>query len=142
MSLIVFARNFGGGVLTNGAVQEEILLLEFTESIVGLLLFGELGDDEALMITGLRRYNSIAGYAQSMRWVNIDRKAHRKTRTLLAMDAICFGRDKSVQFKKDAMERELLKAYTAFSLAKESTIGTGSWGCGIFNVSRKVQNIF
>jgi poly(ADP-ribose) glycohydrolase len=131
----LYVRKFGGGVLDTGSVQEEILLLEYTESLVGLLLLEELGDDEAAMISGIRRYNDVKGYASSMKWKELNEEKHLPRRVILAMDAVCFGRDKGIQYTKIMMERELIKAYTAFSLVDDAVIGTGNWGCGVFNVS-------
>jgi poly(ADP-ribose) glycohydrolase len=43
----------GGGVLSRGCVQEEILFLTYIEPIVSLLFTERLNDNEVLVISGL-----------------------------------------------------------------------------------------
>jgi hypothetical protein len=46
----------GGGVLRNGAVQEEILMVIFPEMLCARLLCARLADNEAVMVVGRYSY--------------------------------------------------------------------------------------
>ena len=59
------------------------------------------------------------------------------------MDAIYF-REKTKQYQKKNVHRELLKAYTSFyPYGKEAgyrfPIATGNWGCGAFNGDKELK---
>lgn len=45
-------KKIGGGVLNNGSLQEEIKYLTSPECLVSMLIFEELGDEEAILIQG------------------------------------------------------------------------------------------
>lgn len=54
-------RKVGGGVLRDGCVQEEILFVLYPELICSRLFTEALEDDEALLITGVERFNQSEG---------------------------------------------------------------------------------
>ncbi|VDM64374.1 unnamed protein product [Angiostrongylus costaricensis] len=61
-----FANEYiGGGVLTWGAVQEEIRFLICPEMIVSCLLCEKMGPLEVVHIVGAQRYSSYVGYGKS-----------------------------------------------------------------------------
>lgn len=69
--LIDFANRYiGGGVLNEGAVQEEIMFLKFVEPLVSLVFTEELRENEALLITGCQLFNETAGYSKKFSWVS------------------------------------------------------------------------
>jgi len=89
-----FANKYvGGGMLSHGCVQEEILFMLCPELIVSRLLTEVLDDNETLVITGHQRFNDYVGYASSFRWNGdyvdqTDRDAWgRHTTQLVAIDA-------------------------------------------------------
>lgn len=89
-----FANKYvGGGMLSHGCVQEEILFMLCPELIVSRLMTEVLEDNETLLITGYERFNDYVGYASSFRWKDdyvdcTDRDAWgRRTAQLVAMDA-------------------------------------------------------
>lgn len=49
-----YCRNIGGGVLRYGCVQEEIRFVICPELIVSRLFVEQLGNGEAVIITGIR----------------------------------------------------------------------------------------
>ena len=51
-------RKIGGGVLTDGAVQEEILFCLFPELLVGRLLCPAMNENEAIIVQGFRRFSN------------------------------------------------------------------------------------
>ncbi|KAJ3282160.1 hypothetical protein HDU79_010147 [Rhizoclosmatium sp. JEL0117] len=136
----------GGGVLQQGAVQEEILFIIYPEMLASLLFCQQMMDNEAIFISGPERFARYSGYASTFKITgrfidrtDFDSKRRRKTE-FVAMDAIYFRRDrKGSQFEKEYIVRELRKAYTAFLLSHQSplegnpAIATGNWGCGAFN---------
>jgi len=89
-----FANKYvGGGMLSHGCVQEEILFMLCPELIVSRLVAEVLEDNETLLICGHQRFNDYVGYASSFRWngdyvdtTDCD-KWGRHTTQLVAMDA-------------------------------------------------------
>jgi hypothetical protein len=66
-----FANEYiGGGVLTGGCVQEEILFLIKPECIATLLFCPKMEDREAIVIIGAERYSKYAGYGSRFTWVS------------------------------------------------------------------------
>ncbi|KAJ4458840.1 putative poly glycohydrolase family protein [Paratrimastix pyriformis] len=55
----------GGGVLGNGAVQEEILFTIFPELLLTRLLCEELDDCETLVMRGVERFSRYSGYSDT-----------------------------------------------------------------------------
>jgi len=126
----------GGGVLRNGCVQEEIRFLICPELIVSRLLAEQLCDHEALIVEGFDRFSDYSGYGHTFEHVgpHVDEQGHPK---LVMIDAAEFGRApaaKQRQFREEAIERELNKAYAGFvSEPSDLTpLCTGNWGCGAF----------
>lgn len=130
-------------MLGNGAVQEELLLLQFPETLVGLLLFEKLDDNEAVIIYGARHMIRILGYSTGMKYNNVIPDNQRGGRRfgnseIIAVDALQFpSQNSDEELRKINLDRELLKAYTGFFEPETSEplpIGGGKWGCGVFNV--------
>ncbi|XP_063912278.1 poly(ADP-ribose) glycohydrolase-like [Zophobas morio] len=145
-----FANKFvGGGVLGYGCVQEEIRFVICPELIISRLFTEELGDGEALVITGVERYSNYSGYSDSFKWngnVNdetpFDEYGRRKT-TVAVIDATRFTKSKD-QFHCSTILRELNKAYVGFSSKEKqnlSPVATGNWGCGAFKGDPKLKSI-
>jgi len=84
----------GGGVLSTGCVQEEMLFALCPELIVSRLLTEVLDDNETLVITGYQRFSDYVGYGRSFRWNGdyVDSTGSdawgRHTTQLVAMDAL------------------------------------------------------
>ena len=153
-------RYIGGGVLGHGCVQEEILFSICTECLASILFTERMEENEAVLIIGAERFSSYTGYGQSFRFTGAwqgereqlgrdEQGRPRGRRAILAIDAIPF-RQRAMQWKQDAIARELLKAHAGFSVPASvlapdragsaasasplySTLSTGNWGCGAFN---------
>jgi len=89
-----FANKYvGGGMLSDGCVQEEILFMLCPELVVSRLMTEVLQDNETLLITGYERFNDYVGYASSFRWNGdyVDCTGRdawgRHTTQIVAMDA-------------------------------------------------------
>uniref|UniRef100_A0A667X990 poly(ADP-ribose) glycohydrolase n=1 Tax=Myripristis murdjan TaxID=586833 RepID=A0A667X990_9TELE len=144
MLQVDFACNLiGGGVLSSGLVQEEILFLMNPELIVSRLFTERLGDDECLIIKGSQQFSHYTGYKDSFEWAgpHDDSLTHGKRdewgrlhRHILAIDAVHY-KLRSEQYSMIKVTRELNKAYCGFKAydKSEPDIATGKWGCGAFN---------
>ncbi|KAG0287170.1 hypothetical protein BGZ98_004780, partial [Dissophora globulifera] len=134
----------GGGVLGNGAVQEEIRFAICPELIVSRLFTQNLQDNEALLIKGAERFSNYNGYGVS------DNLGRRMTE-ICAIDALPFWtkQQRLRQFSRKSVLRELNKAVVGFrrspitssswglcraeaQTSVVSAIATGNWGCGAF----------
>ena len=139
MIQVDFANRFiGGGVLSHGAVQEEIRFLMSPEMIVAKLFTESLSDNETLLMIGCEQFNKYTGYASNFKFdgdffdqTPFDSHRRRKTR-VVAIDAL-FYKNFYDQFKEQTIRRELNKAYVGFKGYEKSPIATGLWGCGAFN---------
>eukprot|EP01059_Diplonema_ambulator_P014205 TRINITY_DN2504_c1_g1_i1.p1 TRINITY_DN2504_c1_g1~~TRINITY_DN2504_c1_g1_i1.p1 ORF type:complete len:479 (+),score=81.44 TRINITY_DN2504_c1_g1_i1:39-1439(+) len=121
-------KKLGGGVLgPNGCVQEEILFITHPECIIGMLLCDDLKDDEAVVITGCRRFAEYSGYKETFTFTGMSK--HGIPTEIAAMDALDRRGD---QYSEKNTKRELVKCYTACKGTSRRSFATGNWGCGAF----------
>ena len=67
-----FANKFiGGGVIGNGAVQEEIRFVINPECLVSRLFVEALQDNETVWIRGIERFSDYTGYAHTFEWSGV-----------------------------------------------------------------------
>eukprot|EP01083_Nonionella_stella_P215738 776197_1 len=142
-------KRIGGGVLRGAKVQEEISFLIHPECLVSLLLCTEMGPTESIAIVGAERFSRYLGYANGFKWDGAYEdhtpivKEH-KANVIVAFDAINYRYSPDDQFTQSNMRRELIKAYSAFSIPPSDlplvmdeygyySVATGNWGCGAFN---------
>ncbi len=131
--------SLGGGALSGGCVQEEILFSQRPELCVGLLLCEELGAEEAVVMRGAARYSATRGYHREFQWAGDvfmggeDASPH----DYVAFDALHFQeRDAHGQWHGKNLRRELRKALAAFAVpggGPAPAVATGNWGCGAFH---------
>ncbi len=133
----------GGGALSGGCVQEEILFAVEPEAVVSMLFMEKMDSNDAIRIDNLIQYSKYSGYGRSFKYVESAIKNIKDEKlikhSIIAIDAICkFG---GGLYDKDDVERDIIKAYVGFNLvnfedenikSKEKTIATGNWGCGAF----------
>lgn len=150
--LIDFANRFiGGGFITRGSVQEEIMFLEYPELLVSRLVNDIMESKDAIIIRGVEKYSKYKGYGESLSY---DGKytEHLKAisgvimRDIVAIDAIKFeGKEISKQFNFLFFFREMKKAWVGFAADKlldpssQRLISTGRWGCGAFNGNSQLK---
>ncbi|KAJ8922080.1 hypothetical protein NQ315_008721 [Exocentrus adspersus] len=142
-------RNVGGGVLGYGCVQEEIRFVICPELIISRLFVEQLGDHEAVVVTGPERYSKYSGYGDTFEWGgNVeddtphDEYGRRRT-SVCIIDATRFNKSLD-QFYSSAMLRELNKAYVGFSSREKENlapVATGNWGCGAFRGSAALKSL-
>ena len=125
--------HFGYGRFIPSCTQEEILQVCCPEFNVGLLFIGCMRDDEVVVVRRCRRFAQYTGYGDSFTCTGA---AVRDTMCdILTLDA-CTAR----HYSRDAVLRDVAKAYTAFAVHREelegadahALVSTGKWGCGVF----------
>ncbi|KAL4511632.1 hypothetical protein ABPG72_012477 [Tetrahymena utriculariae] len=160
---VTFANKLvGGGVLNKGALQEEIRYLISPECLVGILLFSELQDNEAIVIQGAQQVSDYEGYGSKLKFKGpyYDDKLFPQEQNnmlnvvIVGMDAIDFSNietenqkyEHNYQFEQSNVMRDIIKAYTAFrcdSVLKVNNsrqgIITGNWGCGDFKGDKELK---
>jgi poly(ADP-ribose) glycohydrolase len=134
------------------------------ECLASLLFVEVMRDGEAVIITGTERFSKYSGYSYDFSYdgplkdpTPLDAETQRLQTVIIAIDATHY-KHREMQYHPDALGRELLKAYTGFSVQGDwytgslesispgssdeqshgrapfgqRTIATGNWGCGAF----------
>ena len=137
-----FANQYiGGGVLSGGCVQEEILFTVKPEAVVSIFLMRKMDDNDAIRIDNIIQYSNYSGYGRTFKFEDDATKDITKIKkyNIIAIDAVCTYSSGGVD--KESVERDLIKAYVGFNLINfddekvitmTKTIATGNWGCGAF----------
>ena len=108
-------KNVGFG--TSGT-QEELILGTSPKTCFIVLFNKVLETNEAVMITGAKRYGDYSGYGQHARFVGASSQNWNwNERKIVAIDAIC---GPSRQLSDNTFDRELCKAWTGFQALKVS----------------------
>ncbi len=135
-------KNIGGGVLSRGCVQEEIMFAVSPELICSLLFTEQMQDNEVVFISGTDRFSNYRGYGSDFEFVGDFVDPERGQKTIVAMDALMFHQGLREQLTDENLLREINKAHAAFSLGpkdKATPIATGNWGCGAFGGDPEVK---
>ena len=137
-----FANEYiGGGVLSGGCVQEEILFAVEPEAIVSIFLMEKMEDNDAIRIDNLIKYCNYSGYGRTFKFEGSALKDNDKIikHNIIAIDAVCSYFSGGIE--KENIERDIAKAYVGFDLIHfddekvvklKKTVSTGNWGCGAF----------
>lgn len=103
ITVVDFANAFiGGGALTKGTAQEEILFLIYPQMFVSILFSARMNYNEALFIGNCRQYSTFTGYAKTLAFnkaisivelqeVAADIEPPVQRRDFVAIDALKFG---------------------------------------------------
>lgn len=135
----------GGGVLSNGAVQEEIRMCISPELLVSLLITQQMADNEAVVISGSHIYAKYTGYARSFAFQDayrIDGVVSRsEPHVVIAFDALDYSKNVIAQWSSTNIDREIQKAFIAFTPkpGEMLPIATGHWGAGVFGGYRSLK---
>ena len=135
-----FANKYiGGGTLSGGCVQEEILFAVEPEAIVSIFFMEKMENNDAIRIDNLIQYSKYSGYAASFKYEESEINDKELIKhNIIAIDAVCTYLG---GVNKDDVLRDFIKAYAGFNLINfndkdvsklEKTIATGNWGCGAF----------
>ncbi|KAK3309882.1 uncharacterized protein B0T15DRAFT_516775 [Chaetomium strumarium] len=123
------------------ATQEEIHVGSSPEACPAVLVTSPLRDDgQVLVVRGAQPMVNITGQRRDIQVEDISAPdggdAAWQERTMLFMDALELDMAEAGQSLPDLLpgnlDRELRKAYTAFSSNSFREIRTGLWGCGAF----------
>lgn len=126
------------------ATQEEMYIGNCPEACPAVLFTPTLSDKQVFVINGARPMLHIVGQRRDISWSTLHRDRRCGGRMLL-MDAMELdnwddgGTGLLADLDPRNLERELMKAYTAFSTWFEggeedkAVVWTGLWGCGSFN---------
>eukprot|EP00667_Euglena_gracilis_P004732 EG_transcript_4759 len=146
----------GGGVLGRGCVQEEIRFLLAPELLITRLLCETLDDNEAVEVRGTTRFSQHSGYGSTFRWAGpyddklpVSGTPPMRQSYILIMDAVNFrggGLRPAHQYSPEYIQRELCKAYTAFSSLRpfpdtKLSVASGNWGCGVFGGDVQLKSL-
>ncbi|KAK3905762.1 putative poly glycohydrolase [Staphylotrichum tortipilum] len=122
------------------ATQEEVHVGSSPEACPAVLLTPPLGDGQVLVVRGAQATVNITGQRRDIRVEAMPAPEGGEgawgERTMLFMDALELDMAEEGDVLPDLLpgnlDREIRKAYTAFSSGKFSEIRTGLWGCGAF----------
>ncbi|KAK4129157.1 hypothetical protein N657DRAFT_639721 [Parathielavia appendiculata] len=122
------------------ATQEEVYVGSSPEACPAVLITPPLKDDQVLVVRGAQAMVNIAGQRREIRVDEMPPpdggvKAWQE-RTMLFMDALELDMIEAgtslPDLRPENMNREIRKAYTAFSSGGFGEVRTGPWGCGAF----------
>jgi len=128
--IVDFANKYiGGGVLSSGAVQEEIMFMIHPELIVTRLFCERMHDLDAIVVRGVRRFSTYVGYSRHLKYFG---KGDLLPRNFTCIDAK--PAQGIAQYIVD-FDRDVNKAYAGFADLESSyvpSVATGKWGSGAF----------
>lgn len=135
---VISANKFVG--FGQSATQEEIHVGISPEACPAVLLTPPLRDDQVLVVTGAQAMLNITGERRDISVTNMpttDRcELAWKRRTMLFMDALELDMVSDDGELPDLLpgnvDREIYKAFAAFSSGKYDEVRIGLWGCGAF----------
>jgi len=144
-------KNIGGGFLTYGMAQEEVMCVERADfGMLVAMMYAKnknltIEDDEAMIISGACYRCCVDFYGRVPE--NFDERSrffaepvpYQKGEgfgTLVAIDCI---RPKWKRYTREHLEWCIKKAYCGFQAAKGNEITTGQWGCGAFFNNKHVM---
>ncbi|EGR28564.1 hypothetical protein IMG5_172360 [Ichthyophthirius multifiliis] len=132
---INFADKYiGGGVLSYGCVQEEILFITTPELLPSILFTEYLKENESLLVLGANKFSKYIGYANSFQFAGIFPLKDQYDIVYGFKDAFDFRKldNQLQQFEQKYLQREIIKSLSLFTSYEGNQIVTGNWGCGVF----------
>jgi hypothetical protein len=132
-------KRVGGGTLGNGALQEEVRFATAPEHLIATLLCPEMGDGEAVLVTGAAAFGAVEGYHETLKFHG--RAPGGQSLTTLCIDALDFSdvpeQDRlKAQLTLEALQREVFKVFAGAGAVgeelprRDAPLSTGRWGCG------------
>ena len=95
---------------------------------MAILVCDTLRSDEVVILRGCKRFVDYRGYGETFQFVgSYSNQNPTHIQDILVMDA-CL----SAHFSRRHIDRDLGKAWAAFTKAGNETIVTGNWECGVF----------
>ena len=149
-------KKIGGGALTGGSVQEEILFALQPEAIISMLFMEVMSVNDAIGIFNTIEYSKSSGYSHTFKFEKssiTDESTNIKRHRIIAIDAIFKSNSFSFfnlckNINQEDIIRDIHKSYVGFNLINleeeekfEKTISTGNWGCGAFRGNHELKFI-
>jgi hypothetical protein len=138
--------SLGGGVLTGGMVQEEIMFAQRPMLIAAMACVEFMSYEESIIIRGAVPVSKTTGYAKTFKYVGPeDNTLDPQSQVIIAIDSTDMRSKSGGHVSVNtAASRDVIKAYSGFSspLLKEmgiTNISTGNWGCGAFMCQMKTM---
>jgi poly(ADP-ribose) glycohydrolase len=139
---IDFANKYiGGGALTGGCVQEEILFAVEPEAVASMFFMEVMNKNDAIGIFNTIEYSKYTGYGYNFKYEKsaiTDDLKNIKRHKIIAIDASNRASSYNHTYEQN-LNRDIHKAYVGFNLINfetekntNKTIATGNWGCGAF----------
>lgn len=135
--------------------QEEVLFTLHPALYVSLLLSETMGDNEAIIMLGCKKYIASSGYLETFQFEGQAKNFNQNKKNdliqgIIAIDALCYD-NPYMQFRKKCYDRDINKAYIGFSaldskkiqntILDANLISTGNWGCGVFGGNKHLKFI-
>eukprot|EP00930_Biecheleria_cincta_P098982 TRINITY_DN90634_c0_g1_i1.p1 TRINITY_DN90634_c0_g1~~TRINITY_DN90634_c0_g1_i1.p1 ORF type:complete len:458 (+),score=75.14 TRINITY_DN90634_c0_g1_i1:36-1409(+) len=138
-----------GGVLATGKFQEPAFFACRPEMLLANLVCAALESNEAAMVSGARQFGACSGFgvdlqsaADGPKPADVERAI---TQDALIVDGLDYRKAETPkEFSREAVDREILKLYAAFSLGATSdkpTFVTGNWCCDAFGGDKQLKAI-
>ena len=148
---IDFANKYiGGGALTGGCVQEEILFAVEPEAAASMFFMEVMDKNDAIGIFNTIEYSKYTGYGYNFKYEKsaiTDDLKNIKRHKIIAIDASNKASNFHNKYLK-YLNRDIHKAYVGFNLINfeteknsNKTIATGNWGCGVFGGNHELKFI-
>ena len=132
-------QNFGGGGLSRGAVQEEIMIRCQPECLLGKLVFDTMSTKTTLEVIGSIPFSTYTGYGRGFKWnsaVKYDQIPRMDARGHALTEIVTFNAIDKEQFKQENIKVTQHKAMCAFQNIKGTDLTvpavTGLWGAFAF----------
>jgi poly(ADP-ribose) glycohydrolase len=148
---IDFANKYiGGGALTGGCVQEEILFAVEPEAVASMFFMEVMDKNDAIGIFNTIEYSKYTGYGYNFKYEKsaiTDDLKNIKRHKIIAIDASNRASSYNHTYEQN-LNRDIHKAYVGFNLINfetekntNKTIATGNWGCGAFGGNHELKFI-
>ena len=127
----------GGGVLSVGLVQEEIMFLVIPECLVSLPLCERMHSNEAILLRGVERFLNYSGYKNSFKVTKGVYEERALPRIITAINALKMGKThNNLQFTPPAILRELNKAFIQPQRREDGREeeGGSDWEVGVWSI--------
>ena len=143
----------GGGALTGGNVQEEILFAVEPEATVSMFFMEVMDKNDAIGIYNTIEYSKYKGYGFEFKYEKsaiTDDLTKIKRHKIIAIDAMNIANSYYIYKirNQENIMRDIHKAYVGFNLINfetetnsNKTIATGNWGCGVFGGNHELKFI-
>lgn len=117
-------KNFGYGKIIPSTTQEEVLQVCHPEFNVGMLIYGQMAENQAIIVRGVRRFSAFSP-AGKFSGSTVAGAMQAPCVTILTADA-CLDD----HFSEENNWRDVQKACLVFRGRR--AVSTGRWGCGLF----------